>query len=204
MSQAHPLTRRLAVALVTPALLAGSTVALLAQQPSFPNTRKLGRAAVQYQDDDLKAVAAYYHSQRQHDAPWILIETAVTTRSDRIVITREDVSLVAPDGTSLALPPQSRFREDFQTTRLLVRNASAVSHGVGTYFSDRPIVESINFFTLPGGDIIQNEFAVDSDRVVIGDLFFESPTGRWDAGTYTLVIAHPGTGARAALPIELE
>ena len=44
----------------------------------FPNTSDLGRAAVEYEDDALQVVAAYYYSQRHHDSRWLLIEIGVT------------------------------------------------------------------------------------------------------------------------------
>ncbi len=61
------------------------------------------------------------------------------------------------------------------------------------------LLEDLGIFGLPQG---LQEFVVDQHRVVWGDLFFESPTGLWDPGTYTLVIQHEDV--RAEVPIELE
>jgi hypothetical protein len=43
---------------------------------------------------------------------------------------------------------------------------------------------------------------LDKDRVTIGEVFFEMPSGEWETGTYALAINHPL--ARAVLPITLE
>jgi hypothetical protein len=49
---------------------------------------------------------------------------------------------------------------------------------------------------------VPSEFVVDHNEVAAGPLFFESPTGAWEDGTYALVIRHQdGT---AELPIRLE
>ena len=45
-------------------------------------------------------------------------------------------------------------------------------------------------------------FVLEEQAVVIGDIYFKSPTLRWDAGTYRLVFDHEQ--GRAELPIRLE
>ena len=63
-------------------------------------------------------------------------------------------------------------------------------------------VEDMQMFRLPFGPVVHNEFIVDRDRIAVGPLFFESPTGAWEKGTYALVVRHKdGT---AELPITLE
>ena len=45
-------------------------------------------------------------------------------------------------------------------------------------------------------------FLLEERAVVIGDLYFKSPTLRWEAGTYRFVFEHDQ--GRAELPIRLE
>jgi hypothetical protein len=59
----------------------------------------------------------------------------------------------------------------------------------------------MKLFALESGPVLTN-FVSDKDHVVTGDLFFESPTGLWASGTYSLIIEREG--ARAVLPIVLE
>ena len=71
----------------------------------FPNTTNRGRAAVEYEDDDLHVVAAHYYSQRNHDSRWLLVEVAVSV--DRAMrIDREDIHLLTPDGRQVPLATQ--------------------------------------------------------------------------------------------------
>jgi len=60
----------------------------------------------------------------------------------------------------------------------------------------------MKFFTFPFRGVVHDEFIVDHNEVAAGPLFFESPTGAWEAGTYALVVRHPN--GVAELPIRLE
>ena len=93
----HPALMSLIVSF---ALLAGAA----AQEDEFyPHTRERGRAAVEYDDDEIHVVAAYYYSQRQHDSPWLLIEAAVST--ERVMdIHRDEIRLVMQTGGSSRSP----------------------------------------------------------------------------------------------------
>ena len=196
MSRTFRHLRLLSVALV---LTLASTAQ--AQNEEFPNTKELGRAATEYRDDAIQLVAAYYYSQRNHDSTWLLIEAALTTE-ERMTIHRDALRLITPDGIEVALATQERFGQDIERVRQLVQNARMSRHGTGTYFNRRNQSEEIRFFSLPGGRLVADDFVVDRFRVVLGDLYFASPTGLWEDGIYTLVLEHDG--GRAAVPIVLE
>ena len=172
-----------------------------AQNELFPHTKDQGRAAIEYKDEEIHVVAAYYHSQFNHDSRWLLIEAAVSTE-ERMTIHRDSIRLITPDGVEVTLATQERFGRDIARVRLLVQQASMTRHGVRSYFNRRGQSADFRFFRLPGGPVVFDDFVVDKFRVAGGDLFFESPTGTWEDGTYTLVIEHEGV--RAAVPIELE
>ena len=167
----------------------------------FPNTSDLGRAAVEYEDDALKVVAAYYYSQRHHDSRWLLIEIGVTSAAP-MRIRRGDITLVTPDGQPVPVPSQRSFAQDLQRTRLLRQNAVPTRHPVGGYFRGLRHERFQWFVLTPLEGIVSDVFDVDQHRSVLGDLYFASPTGAWDAGTYTLVVRGAGE-ARAWLPIDL-
>jgi len=166
----------------------------------LPNTKELGRAAVEYRDDGVHLVAAYYYSQVNHETRWLLIETALTTEA-RTTIPREAFRMMTPAGVEIALASQERFFRETEQIRLLLQNAAMVRHNVRSYFNRRPQVEPLRFFSLPPGPLVQSNVRVDRFRVVVGDLFFETPTGVWEQGIYTLVLDHEGT--HAAVPIDL-
>lgn len=201
MHRHETLARRLVLVAIAVVGVVGATALAAAQEDDFfPRTKKLGQAAVQYKDQDIQVVAAYYHSQRNHDSRWLLIETAVSTTRN-LTIDRGDVRLVTPGGREIPLPPQSRVLEDRDRISLMVQNASASRHAVLTYFPQRGWSERLRIFSLTSGQVLTN-FVTDQYHVAHGDLFFESPTGLWERGTYSLVIERDGV--RAVLPIELE
>ena len=181
-----------------------STLALaaptaIAQQDS--PVKKRGKAAVEYRDKDIHVVAAYYYSQRNHDIPWLYFESGLTTR-DETVIHRDEIILRTPQGQDIALASQKRVGDETKDIQRLLNNAKPVTHDIGSYFKQQGRFEDMQLFRLPFGRIIHDEFIVDRERVAVGPLFFESPTGTWASGTYTLVVRHEkGT---AELPVELE
>lgn len=86
--------------------------------------------------------------------------------------------------------------------RPVVQSAAASRHGMTAYFNQRDRTERMKLFALPFQGIVHNDFVVDVHRVAVGDWFFESPTGLWERGTYSLVVRHER--GEAQLPIELQ
>jgi hypothetical protein len=56
----------------------------------------------------------------------------------------------------------------------------------------------------PGAGTVSDEAVVDNDYVTIGAVFFRTPEGTWDAGTYRLEVNNPVDKTVVALPIKLE
>ena len=179
--------------------LAGSHVA--AQQQEFRAIKKLGQAAVQFKDKATHVVAAYYYSQRNHDSRWLYIQAAVSTTKET-VIHRNEIVLRTPQGREIPLATQTRIGEDVNKVEQLLQNASVQSHNVASYFPQQDRVEDMQMFRLPFGPVVHDEFIVDRDRIAVGPLFFEAPTGAWEKGTYALVVRHKN--GTAELPISLE
>jgi hypothetical protein len=173
----------------------------LAQQEFSSANRQRGDAAVEFRDSNIHIVAAYYYSQRNHESRWLLIEAAVSaTRPE--TIGRTDIALRTPQGREIALATQRRVGEDVNRIEQLLQNAKVVSHNVGSYFTQRDRPESMRLFTLPFGGVVHDDFVTDRDHVAVGPLFFESPTGAWEKGTYALIVRHENGSAE--LPIRLE
>lgn len=173
----------------------------LAAQQEFRSIKKLGQAAVQFKDKDTQVVAAYYYSQRNHDSRWLYIQAALSTTKETI-IHRNEIVLRTPQGREIPLATQTRIGEDVKRVEQLLQNASVQSHNVASYFPQQDRVEDMQMFRLPFGPVVHNEFIVDRDRIAVGPLFFESPTGAWEKGTYALVVRHKN--GTAELPINLE
>ena len=76
------MTPRFSFALTLVALALVIEPGASAQTPrprELPNVTPLGAALAEYKDPQVRAVAAYYHSQRNHDSAWLLIEFGVAS-----------------------------------------------------------------------------------------------------------------------------
>jgi hypothetical protein len=176
--------------------------ASLAAQDEFSSAnRQRGRAAVEYRDEEIHIVAAYYYSQRNHESRWLLIESGISTDAPA-TIKREAIALRTPQGREIPLATQRRIGEDVPRIEQLLQNAGVLSHNVASYFNQRDRTESMRLFTLPFGGVVSDSFVVDRHRVAVGPLFFEAPTGAWERGTYALIVRHEK--GMAQLPINLE
>ena|SRR5688500_7328214 len=182
------------------AVLAMAAPHLTAQEVSS-SVKKRGKAVVEYRDKDIKVVAAYNYSQRNHDSRWLYIQAGLTTH-DETIFKREAIALRTPDGRTIPLATQREVGEDTKRIEQLLQNATTVSHDIPSYFPQTYRTEDMQLFRLPFGRVVHDEFIVDRDRLAIGPLFFESPTGAWENGTYALVVRH-GKGS-VELPITLE
>ena len=186
-------------------LIVGAGMASLHAQASrelFPHTKDLGRAAAEFEDDVVHVVAAYYYSQRNHESRWLLIELAVTS-PEPMRIRRSDVSLLTPAGQVVPVASQRSFAQDRQRTRLLYRNAITTRHPVVNYLNVRRFLPFRWFALTPTDGTVTDSFDADEYRAALGDLYFASPTGAWEPGTYSLVVEGPD-GNRAMIPIDLE
>jgi hypothetical protein len=183
------------------AAIAFSGHALMAQEEFSSANRQRGKAAVEYSDADIHIVAAYYYSQRNHESRWLLIEAGIST-TELTTIGRTAIALRTPQGREIPLATQRRIGEEVPRIEQLLQNASAVGHNVASYFVQRDRTESMRLFTLPFGGVVSDDFVVDRHRVAVGPLFFESPTGAWERGTYALIVRH--SKGTAELPIHLE
>ena len=160
--------------------------------------KEYGRATVEYRSEEVKAVASYEYSQRNHAGAWLLIEFAVQA-TPRIAVQRSQLVLMQPDEQVVPLATQPEFLADQPTLSALMQNAVVFQRELSGFFSS-PLHRTIDFFTRPGGTVSES-FVTNLDDVAAGNLLFKSPQGRWPAGTYRLVLRHDQ--ASAELPINL-
>jgi len=186
-------------------LLAGVAVTAAqrgADDNAFPHTKPNGRATVEYKDEKVQAVAIYDYSQRNHDTDWLLVQIGVAL-SERGAVKRDSFSVTMPGGRMVPLATQEQFLADSQQITKLRQNAKIFERPVLIYFPKSADGEFIRWFALPGEGTVRNPAVIPSEHgVVIGDLYFKSPTLRWDAGTYRLVFDNEK--GHAELPIRLE
>ncbi len=193
---------RIVVLVLTVGVLWGGIRAAAQEQPSFPHTKQRGRATVEYKDSAIQVVASYDYSQRNHALRWVLVDLALWTTSRRLILEREHVTLQTPAGSRMMVADQRRFLEDSSQVAFVRQNAMIWRRQLNIYLSPFAPLERLQFLALPGEGLAVDTALLDKDRVTIGEVFFEMPSGEWETGTYALAINHPL--AHAVLPITLE
>ena len=193
---------RIVVLVLTAGVLWGGIRAAAQEQPSFPHTKQRGRATVEYKGSAIQVVASYEYSQRNHALRWVLVDLALWTTSRRLILERDYVTLQTPTGSRMMVADQRRFLEDSSEVAFVRQNATIWRRQLNIYLSPFAPLERLQFLALPGEGLAVDTALLDKDRVTIGEVFFEMPSGEWETGTYALAINHPL--AHAVLPITLE
>ena len=161
--------------------------------------KQWGNAIVEYRSPDVKAVAAYEYSRRNHTGEWLLVQLAVQA-AGRIAIEREQIHLLTSDERAIPLASQQDFLDGHEMINGVLQNAKVWQRPLDSYFTVRP-QPTIRFFAYPGRTV-QQSFVTNQDETASGDLFFKSTGGGWPSGRYRLIVNHPD--AKAELPIELD
>ncbi len=170
-----------------------------------PNATRLGKTVMRWRDETIQVVVGYRHAQSHLDRKWILLDTYLTAWSGKPVeVWREDISLLMPDGTRLALPTQRRMAEGIPDLRRMLNEAKVSRDPLGGYFPSAVREERLGFFAIPGENIVFDKVTVNHQTLAWGDLYFESPKARWEPGIYTLVIESRDVHVRLPLTLGVE
>ncbi|MGZ6988445.1 MAG: hypothetical protein ACXVH0_05750 [Thermoanaerobaculia bacterium] len=197
--------RRLASAWLAVAALSVFGIAGTRADLESPNVKKLGRTVSRYRDDTLQIVIGYKHAQHHLESRWILLEACISaTGGPAVEIFREDVALIAPDGTRMSMPSQRRMAEGIPDLRRMLLQARVMRDPLAGYFPGCFREERLGFFAVPGEALVFDQVTVDRDTLAWGDLFFESPKGRFEAGIYTLVVENKSVHVRLPLALGIE
>ena len=172
------------------------------QTRELPYAKVLGSAVSEYNDGAAQAVVAYYYSQREHAGPWMFLEIGFRTRR-RTLLRRDRIEIETPSGEVVPLSGQRRWGADPTRAVRLLQQATPTRHQVRSYFGSAANINRLRFFSRPedGHTVVDFEESF-WEPVLIGDLFFESPTGAWEKGRHVLSIGYEqGT---ASLPLDLK
>ncbi len=170
-----------------------------------PNVKRLGATVMRWKDDTLQVVVGYKHAQLHLDKKWILFDTYLTGTSNKPVeIWREDVSLLAPDGTRIPLPSQRHMAQGIPDVRRMLNEAKVQKDPLGGYFPGAVREERLGFFAIPGEEIVFDKVTVNTLTLALGHVFFPSPKDRWAPGIYTLVIENKDVHMRLPLTLGID
>jgi hypothetical protein len=170
-----------------------------ADTPGPPTVKTHGQATVEYRDNRVHCVAAYDYSQRSHSEPWLFMDFAIRT-ADRIAIHRREFKIVTPEEREIPMASQVSFLEHAPLITRLRQNSRIWKRPLDVFFRERD-VQRYQFFALPSDGTVVDEIVSGDDGVSTVSLFFESPTGHWENGSYRLVL--DGGRVHASLPVEL-
>jgi len=159
------------------------------------------RNAVEYKSDRLQVIAAHYYFRGAHDPRWLLIDLGLRVLSGRpVTVARRDLSIVGPEGFRIELASQREYRRARAELLPLHVQLHTRTRSIRNHFTVGCLSHHFRFFVDSG--IRQSVvYAHRTGKCVRGDLYFASPTGVWNPGTYTLVI---GGDTDVRLPIEIE
>jgi hypothetical protein len=170
-----------------------------------PHVKKLGRTVARYKDDVLQVVVGYKHAHLHLDSRWILLETCISaTGGQPVEIFREDVALLAPDGTRIPMPSQRKMAQGIRDLRRMLNQSRVMRDPLDGYFPMSSREERLGFFAVPGEAIVFDRVTVDHDTLAWGNLFFESPKERFEPGIYTLVVENKFAHVRLPLALGID
>ena len=169
----------------------------------FPEARFGDSHVVLYDDGVLLASAAYRYSQRHHDSQWVVVRVALSA-SERMWIPRENFVMVRPDGIEVPAASRREGRRDVEGVRLLMNERRNWRENAVRFPRRRAGgVWPFEFGVAPGTGIATRVVQIDLRSSAVGDVFFVSPDGRWEAGVYSLLVTGNDDHV-AKLPILLE
>lgn len=171
-----------AVLLATPVLAGNSDEPVKVTRP--------GTFVTKAETDNFVAAVGYRLAATSPRNDWLIVELAMSARGGKTAtIRREDVQLIAPDGTVVPLADQKAFGASYNELRSYLRRMVVTRDPLG-YFPPLRRYCDIQFFTEPGRKVVFDLVQVDHLRVCDGILAFQLPKG-FVAGTWTLVMQQP-------------
>lgn len=188
-------------AALTAATIATARLSAQPQTREFPFVKDLGGALAEFDDGVVHAVAAYYHAQRNHDTPWLVVELGINSQK-AVRVHRDSIELETPAGAVVKLASYRAWNDDVEPATRLLQAAAPTRHQVRTYFREFATFTPLRYFKAPhAAGTILDFHDLSLDQVFLGDLYFKSPTGAWARGRHVLVVHNAASTVR--VPIEL-
>lgn len=188
-------------------------LALLATAPAASFSQSLVVAS----DSEWAVAASYAYSQKYHDGAWIQIDVGMNSFRWWTIQPLRAFHLLTPDGERIDLPDQREFRRGYEGIQAMYARAATMQISPWLAFAGcRDLAfagwperrrgydssRRCRTWRLWGNSDVDWTETVGPNSAGGASLFFESPSGTWADGRYTLVVNGPGD-AEARLPIIL-
>ena len=176
-----------------------------------------GQSLVVASNSEWAVSASYAYSQKYHDGAWVQIDIGMTSKRSWTIRPHRAFHLLTPDGERIDLPDQRAFRRGYESIQAMYARAATMQLSPWLAFStcrDRAFVgwpearggdrraRICRTWRLWGNGGVDLAETLGPSSAGGASLFFESPSGTWADGRYTLVVNGPGDG-EARLPIIL-
>lgn len=192
---------RFLLAAAASGLLLGS----LATAVDAPNVKRLGKTIAQYKDDRVQVVVSWRYAELHPGERWTYFETwMMLIGSGGLEVDREDIALYLPDGTRVPLPSQKKLTEGLPDIRRVVTVGDVSRDPMEGYFRSRNGFLRLGFHEIPGTLITFDSRGLPIQWAAAGDLFFESPAGKWEKGIYTFAVKNKKIDVKVPMPIGIE
>jgi hypothetical protein len=170
-------------------------------QPEFPPIERLGLHLVRQRGAIAEIVLDYSYAASHAGADWLVLKVVLAgSLDDGVSIHRRSISVIRPDGQTLALATQQAFAAGHASLTPKLRAAAVASAPVHRYL--RGGVESCGWYQAEGGGpLVANELHVRSGTSCEGLLAFHVPGGV-TRGSWRLVVDLPG--GQLCVPFEIE
>ena len=132
---------------------------------------------------------------------WLLLDIGATVRDGvgTFKLTREDISLTVPDGSTLPLPTKSEYNQ--ADLRALDRRANVARDSINYFPPSASKACRIGFFAEPGSAVMAwDQVELSNTRACVGRIYFKIPGGI-KYGQHWLDVKFPGSVVRVPFRI---
>jgi hypothetical protein len=153
-----------------------ATACSTAMPTSTADVVRVGGRVLRYSGTETEAALSYRPAADSLGADWLMLDLAVTGRTDAAVeIRRDEFWLRTPTGDTLVLPSQETFGRTYASLRAKIARADISADPLG-YWSGRSDC-ALRFFVEPGTTTSRLSVWVTDREVCSGRLFFAVPGG---------------------------
>ncbi len=165
--------------------------------------KSLGKTAAGFETERLRVAIDWIDFALRPEEKWAFLELWIMPLDlSSIVIKREDISLILPDGSRLAIPGQAELTAGLPDIRRIMAMTDVPQERLGNTFRPRTSTQRFGFHEIPGAPrTVYGSCTIGQRSAGYGDIFFASPKGSWEPGMYTLEVKNEDIDVAIPFPI---